>query len=258
MRMLIALLFSCLSCHGAFFQPWTDNGELLVTNHASINRITNDITISYWCTKLAGSAGGRTIGKQGGPTPGQFDIKDSGTSKMDWASDNKAGGSTLWRSTASFNNTNVLTFWAITFTYTDTNSIRVYSNGVSMAGSWINTPTNSAGTDGSFEMYIGSAVSGGRWLGYYSEVAIWNSVLASSQIDLLYRSRLKGIQKQINGSTLRAYYPLDSWPDGKQHAAATTYPDRAAFERFSARIRVDAAHNAYGMAEKVCSYQPNE
>jgi len=256
MKTLITFLFGCLSCHGAFFQPWTDNGELIDTNHTSINIITNDITITLWSAKFAGSAGGRMISKP--HQTGQFDFKDGGAGTVDWAVDNKAGGSALWRSTAVFNKTNVLTFWAVTFTYTDTNSIRIYSNGVVMTGSWINTPTNSAGTDGSFHMYIGSTSAGGRWLGYYSEVAVWNSILSPSQIQLIYNSRMKGVQKQINGSTLRAYLPLDTWPDSKQLVTATIYPDRAAFQYFPARILIDNAHNAFGMAERVCSYQPNE
>lgn len=268
MKVLIVLLISVVSCQAAFFNPWTDNGELEVTNHVPVKLCTNDITICLWTTKIAASpGGGRMIANQGGGTPQQFDFKDSGggLKKMDFGSDNKQGGSTLWRSTAGFDNTNVLTFWAFTLTYTDTNSLKIYSNGIVMAGSWINTPTNSAGTSGS-RMFIGSDNTGNRWLGYYSEVAIWNTILSKQHLELIYKSHIKGLPKMVRPDVLKAYYPLDTYPDGIQHVAGaassgrwTRYPDRGSYGPYVAALRQDTpTHNAYGMAERICSYPPNE
>src|SRR5438876_608333 len=86
------IVFGFKACaFGAFFQPFSDNGELTQVNRASINQCTNNISISYWCTMLASTVGGgRTISRGS-----QFDNKSTvGVGAgVDFDCDDHAGGS---------------------------------------------------------------------------------------------------------------------------------------------------------------------
>lgn len=254
----LTLIFTLMSstCIAAVNFPWTDNSELEIPSHDAITSCTNDISISYWLTKNPFDDGATILEK-----PSQFKIRDSGGGLkfVDFIVDNKLGGDALWRSTNSWATTNVWTMFTFTFRYTDTNSLRCYINGNNFGGVWINTPTNAAGNSNSSSMFIGANSIGGHWIGKCSEVAIWNSLLTQPQVKLLYDSKIKGIQKQVNVSTLKLYHPVDALPNALPASASTRWQDRSDFESAQAKSRnITGAHDTTGEAERVCSYQPNE
>lgn len=264
------------------FSP-SDNA-LTMTNSPGLS-ITNQITICIWTARRAVAAG---LDGQGGilskghnsasPPEEQFFFggahggsvsntlefhfyRRNSSLLSQWRTANDvyiAGGETR------------TDFLALTYDYSDSTSTRVYVNGVISSGTWVaNDPGSTGPTNNNvynFEVGYGRSSSnpcggGNRWLGYYSELAIWDTILTFSQLELIRKSKVKGIHKQINPSSLKLYLPLDSAPNGVSlialgSAGTQEFPDR---QNFGPRAQVCAnGIQPIGRGERVCSYQPNE
>lgn len=278
-KLLLAL---CLVTNTAFCAMFTTAGNdhtiSMLSNPGLV--ITNEITICMWVSRIAGSSpSGGMIGKDallspranytfregsgGGPTNVlDFFYMEYGTSLL-----------SQWRTADNaYVDDVVLHFVALTYNYADSNSVKVYVNGALKTGAWIaNIPTGRGPTnDGSGVALTigqggnndGTGCSGGqRWLGYYSEVAIWNSILRLDQLELIRNSKVKGIQKQINTDTLKLYLPIDSVPDNvtmisQGSVGASEFPDRKNFGPKA--YRCAGATHPIGRGEIICSYPPNE
>lgn len=261
MRITLILLFALLNCHGAIFAPARNNSQLSVDSHYEIDSITNVITICFWFGRDAASSGAFTgwiVGKGAG---GQYGIKqDNGAATIDWDIDSHTGAEALWRTTSSVTTTNKTQFFALTFTYPDTNSIKLYIDGVSFSGTWINLPTNAAGVSNNIAFNIGAAsIASSRATGYYSDCALWGSILTFSQLELIRKSHVKGMVKQLSPSALRLYMPLDGFAAGLVADSRTVFPDRGPFVPFSGyQPNPGSGGNVTGMPERICSYPPNE
>ncbi len=242
--------------------------------------ITDRITICMWQARLTNSdQQGGMISKANASQVQYFFGEGSGggaTNNIEF-SYNEYGLPNVvsqWRTADNaYISDNAVDFMAVTYNYADSNSVRIYVNGTLQSGTWVaNIPTGRGPTNVNIldlEVGTGRDISNpcsgaNAWKGYYSEVAVWNSVLTFDQLELIRKSKVKGIQKQINSSTLRLYLPLDNLADGLiaikvGTTGATEWPDRQNFGPFARRCNVGGASDQpIGRAEVVCSYQPNE
>lgn len=278
MKTISLLCLFVASVNGAVYTTDTSNDYLSAASFSTLN-ITNQITMCLWISRNTNSSplGGIIAkGLQTGPAACQYNWGESSgggitnTLEFFFTENNKAVLSQWRTADNAYVNDNVLTFIAMTFDYADSSSIKMYVNGSSISGSWVaNTPTGVGPTNfngNHLQMGMGRITTdpcggGNRWTGYYSEIAIWSNVLTFGQLELIRKSKVKGIQKQINSSGLRLYLSLDSVPDNVQlipqgSAGASEFPDRQTYGPKA--YRCASAHQPIGRGESICSYQPNE
>jgi len=85
--------------------------------------------------------------------------------------------------------------------------------------------------DSTADLSIGSINSGdtcaGSKIQYFNgqitEVAIWNTALSATDIEILYKSKIKGMPLQIKPANLVAYWPMNSGRDGTSADGDTIY-----------------------------------
>ena len=76
--------------------------------------------------------------------------------------------------------------------------------------------------------FAASAVPDRYFAGILSDIALWSAVLSATDIAILSKSRVKGIQRQIVPSSLVSYWPLDQFSDGATATGASTLLDTSA------------------------------
>lgn len=263
MKSLIFLLLSCSFGWAAFSSDdGANTGIIAKSANDALNLSTNEITISIWATRYAKSSGGGRLVTCGG----LFNVLETaGTANnMDWLSDSKkgTGNTSLWRTTNPFDSTNVWNLFQVTYTYSNTNSMSYYTNRINMVGTWLQDPTNAAGTytaGNKLAVGVDQSDSVARWLGQFTELAVWNKILNSQQLDMLYRSKVKGIAKQIEPSFLRCYYSLDQTPFGvPMTAGKNSQPNYGTFTTANLAHALTGTTRPMGTGESLHSYQPNE
>lgn len=262
MIMVAVSLLLSLHCDGAIFSPDPANTTLRtsLTGSDSLD-ITNNITFCMWHSQAPINPLGEVFFSKTGT---QFSIQD-GARKLDLTYNglgSPPAATEHWRSTANYATTNNIKFLALTFTFGTGSSIAFYSNMILVAGSWIGGDGNRLGSNYNSEAWIGGfGAGGGRYPGYYSEVYVWNSILTRQQLDLIYKSRVKGIGLQISPSTLKLYAPLDNSPNGvnvyTSSQQTNLFVDRSGNKCHFNWVDAGTTDPA-GMAERICSYQPNE
>jgi len=265
MKTLLVLLLSLVGSFGAIDFIANDNTQLTMPTHPSYGtRCTTNITISFWATKREN---GNNQGSLLGPTQTQLFLKYSNDANdaMDWCLDTwrNDGGVSQWRTSTAHKATNYWIHYIITYTFLDTNSMRLYTNGVSFPGVWINLPTNHLGSNIVGATLWGIAGNGGnnagRMLGMMSEIAIWSKILNRSQIDSLRTSRIKGYCKMIEPDSLQLYLPLDGTPcDINVNGRLNSQPDRSFMKSIFARFPLTGSTFPIGKGERVLSYYPNQ
>ena len=254
--MVVVLMLFALHCNGAVYCP--DNASSILNGPSSSTlSFTNSITVMFRHTIGVSNTGGNYISRQATP----FRLKTSGVApqQFDFVYTDFAGANHQWRTTAESYNVQGHNLTACTFTYGTGSSFLLYTNGIVQGGSWIAGDGNVLATNSvSLVQMWGHGAGAGGQIGYYSDFAVWNSILSQQQIDLIRKSKVKGIQLQINPSTLKMWIPLDGWPDGKVVPAAASALD--IFRDRSGNDNHFDSTGAFptGMAERVCSYQPNE
>lgn len=263
--LLAVLMLFALHCDGAIFLPDRANTDLTAgaINSGSLTFITNALTICMWHSQ-ANAPGGDVIFRKLGT---QFGIQD-GIGPLDFiynGLNSPPDPTQHWRSTANYKTTNNIKFLALTFTFGTGSSMTVYSNMLSVGGSWISGTTgNVIGSNYVTTTVIGGGGLGpGRFPGYYSEVYIWNSILTRQQLELIYKSRIKGIGLQISPATLKLYCALDGSPNAtpvipsSSNAGKNLFVDRSGN---GCHFQWDdvGTTDPQGMAERICSYYPNE
>lgn len=116
--------------------------------------------------------------------------------------------------------------------YVSTSSSNVPLFYINNSLSSLNTATSPTGvvdTDNAASLFIGSQNGGSEtFQGQISEVAIWNTSLNTVELDLLSRSRLRGIPLQIRPANLISYWPLDEAAEGAVAATSEMFRDRSA------------------------------
>lgn len=258
MKFLFVLLLGICSASGAFYvsNPVTDS--LNMTDNPMISSPTNHITIAIWLSKTTNQIGtfeGTFISKGGTGFEGPYNAGQGFTNRLKFAFKSTASAfNTAWGTGDNgYTARDRIDFMVFSYTYTNTNSMRLYLNGSSLSVSILSTPTNVPPAADADPLRIGRESTGRGWGGYYSELAIWQDYLTVGQIELLRTSKIKGIALQVNPSTLKLYMPLDTIPDRVAVPASRPYVDRRNFGPF-----VTALGTSLGMAERICSYQPNE
>ncbi len=128
------------------------------------------------------------------------------------------GGSTWTRITGSKALTNNVPV-VLTATYNKNSRSSLYINGVE--DSYITAPnSNISGTTG-WDFTIGGEAlrtndiiySGTSFYGLVEEYYVWATCLSAEEVMLL-ASKIRGIGRSIQASSLYLYYPLDDFPDG--------------------------------------------
>jgi Concanavalin A-like lectin/glucanases superfamily len=264
MKTLLVLLLSLMSSFGALNFHAYNNTQLTMPTHPSYGTMcTTNITISWWATKREN---GNNQGAFLGPVQTQLLIKHSGDANdaVDWCLDTwrNDGGVSQWRTSTAHKATNYWIHYVLTYTFLDTNSMRLYTNGVSFPGVWINFPTNHLGSNivgAALWGIAGSGGSAGRWQGKMSEIAIWSKILNKSQIDTLRTSRIKGYCRMVEPAFLQMYFPLDGTPcdinaDGRFNAQ----PDRSFMKAIFASQPATGVTFPIGTGEQIHSYYPNQ
>lgn len=278
MKYISILCLFCLSARaGVYTTDPSDHFLTMVSNQGIV--ITNQITICVWLSRTAASSsigGILSKGLQIGLATCNYNLGESSgggvtnTLEFFYHEYNTASLSQWRTGDNAYTVDNALNFLAFTYNFADSNSVKMYLNGTSISGSWVaNVPTGRGPTNlNTADVEVGQGQNssipcggGARWTGYFSEVGIWNSVLTLDQLELIRKSKIKGIHKQINGSTLKLYLPLDSVPDSvllipQATANASEFPDRQNYGP-KARRCAGATH-PIGRGESVCSYYPNE
>lgn len=272
---LLFILILCLRASGAIFtlENAAENFLSMASNEGL--NTTNEVTICLWTDRYSGSAVGGQIISKGNHLAGprdQYSFGNSTTNGFDfYYYEYNTSLLSQWRSTNdAYIDTREVDFIALTYNYADSSSIKIYVNGDLKGGSWIaNTPTGRGPTNiNSNQLDIGQGNvnsnpcgGGTRWQGYYSELALWSVVLTPTQLEMIRKSKMKGIQRQVRPDALRMYLQLDSVPDKVllipvTGAGASRFPDRQIFGPFA--YRCDTGTDPHGAAERVCSYPPNE
>lgn len=161
------------------------------------------------------------------------------------------GNSVIAYDGAGVHTLSIGTWYNIILTYDSSAGLAGYVNGVS------------DGTDAADgNLLVRTAIlavgndfnTGGRLLtGKVSEVAIWGTVISASDIELLSKSKVKGMPYQISPSNLLLYAPLDDFSDGTAlNTDAGGYVDRSG--NGNDGQGVDADNDSTNIAEEVLSY----
>jgi len=214
MKILLLILFSAISCDGAYL--FTISGELFgCTTSDSLNAATNTqtITVAGWATMRANIQSGSVIHCKGfvaNNGTGLWTIENEG-GQIGFQYDNPQNTAHLWLSTASiYTDTWTPVHVVFTFNYGTGSSMKCYVNGISIAGTWTAGNGNSAAIVNTDGLSISRRnVAAKYWSGDISEISMWDVVLNQNQINTLYNSRVKGICKQIRPDHLKLYMPLD-------------------------------------------------
>lgn len=131
---------------------------------------------------------------------------------------------------------------AVTWTgANDPTTIHIYINGVESASYPVSTTGTSPADNSTSTIRIGdSENSDGSFNGYIEEVALWNTVVAESDISLL-SSGARGIPKLVSIANLKAYWPMNDKADGSS-ADGDTILDHSSIGRNG--TGVDGANNS--------------
>ncbi len=156
-------------------------------------------------------------------------------------------------SVAIYSNSNVLnenTWHHVVYVQSSSAGVTLYVDGQNAggdAGKGANVPQNG------LPVYIGidEDLSSYPFDGTINEVAIWDTVLSATDIEILYKSKIKGMPLQIKPDNLVAYWPLDDICDGCDLAGAT-FLDRKGTNNGTG---YDAnASGGQGKGEEILSY----
>ncbi len=260
MFIFLLLVLHCTQTRGAMYSFDTANTDLrsAIATSTNIANLTNQITIMLWHTQAPSDPVlGRGYFSRGTSLIG---LQDSGNSKVDFVYTDSVATEHLFRSTPNYKDTNVLKHLAFTIQYGTGSSAKLYRNGTNMGGAWAAGTGNTLPFNTPNFMTIGGSRNAGdqRQIGYYSEVAIWSNILSEFQINLIYKSRMKGIVKQINPRALMMYIPLDGFPDTVPINVTNSMRDRVLYGNVHFSPPTTGVSKPNGMCERVCSYQPNE
>ena len=130
----------------------------------------------------------------------------------------------LYRCTA--NNAFSLSAWEhllVTWdgTITDATTIKIYVGGVE-ATYGISQNGSGSYDDSADDFLVGNnTIFDSTFDGIISEVVVWDVVITATEIELLGKSRVKGMPLQIQSSGLVLYLPLDDCSDGDSGDAVT-------------------------------------
>lgn len=257
--LLLALLFPASA---ALYLPDPSSGTISLANTAELQAMTNQLTICLWLSKdtnRAGSTENTFISKTSVGLGGQFTAGYFGTNKLgfSWTHAGGAFNSAWGTGNNGYTARDQIDFFALSYTFANTNTMQWSINGSPLTVGWIQIPTNKPPAGDTAPLRMGTEDTGRRWTGYYSEVAVWSSILTAGELDLLYRSKVKRMALQISPSTLMVYLPLDGVPLG---IAASTlikqFPNYRVFGQSAIAVGTTTVPRGFG--ERICSYPPNE
>lgn len=92
--------------------------------------------------------------------------------------------------------------------------------------------------------------------GVLSELAIWTSVLSTSEILALAKGKIKGLPLQIQPSNLKAYFPLNDFSENIGATGTGTVRDLSATGATGTPGFGAGGSSPLGVAEQILSYQP--
>ena len=213
MKTFIFLFLFCIDCFSAvYFDKVDDN--IIVLKSSSLNNLSA-LTISVWIKPYSdGELNlGYIIDKSNSDVSGwRFRLQDNAGAggspneigfRVDWTTD-------LIRYTNPITTFNVWQNIIVTWDGSSTASnVHIYRDGVEAT---YKTTTDATGTrvdDSGNDFVIGSKANDvGSYEGLISELSEWNEVLSNDEIQLLAKSKIKGMPKQIRPSALKIYLPL--------------------------------------------------
>jgi len=260
---------------GVHYFDNTDS-QTYMTSYSDISLLTNKMSFCFWLSKEVPAAGGTGYCfSKGTSAIQQWTIGFDRTNGLTFFFHQRgSAGLSQWQTSAGvFNRTNTLDFHAFSYNFEDNTSVKWYINGVAAhgTGAWVTAAPTNGPTNSTLSMHLGVGFmssdpcgGGPRWTGYYSEVSVWNTILTFEEFELIRKSHVKGMPKQVRTSNLKCYLPLDSLPNNlsgieEGQVNATEYPERALWGRnFMRDCAGTGASDPRGAGERVCSYYPNE
>lgn len=258
MKALLIWLTVCATAYGAAYIKTPNTDSLSVSSNPQLISLTNNITIAIWLSKdtnFVGTFENTFISKGGAGFESQFNAGYFFTNRVRFGFLSAAAvvNSTWGTANNGYVARDKIDFFVFSYTFSNTNSMRLLINGVNQSVAWIQTMTNvPPGTD-SGALTIGRESTGRRWTGYYSELALWDTILTFDETEKIRKSQIKGMPLQVRPENLMLYLPLDTIPDTQTIPAQKVYPDRRHYGPGAL-----GAGTPIGRAERVCSYQPNE
>lgn len=264
-NLLAFILFWSITAHAAY-QSLPTGGDEMIEIPGGVKNIdssTNFITISMW--NYLTSPPNNNVhdlickGRSNDANKVLFHVRwRTNFYQFRYASPN--GSFHEWKTDGTYS-TNVLRHIAITFQYGTGSSIRFYSNGVSVSGSWVTGNGDSPGLTNDQSFCTGGVpISNSPFKGILNDVAVWYSILNLHQIQNLAWSNVKRMPLHFNPESIIVYYPLDDWARfGNKGEPANGEPFiDMGFQRYTPRMAHAATPDVIMKHEYFLSYPPNE
>lgn len=264
MRTLLILLLSL----GVARADWFGDGNInIFTSDNSLtntmNILSNNITFTVW-VKIRNTGTGLEQ-KNVFISKGRLDftatcpylLRISG-SKLQFNYTDGSGGLHTYQTSSTIIWTNVLRFVALTYTYTNAASMQMYIDGLPVTGSWTAGNGNSNCRPNAEQFSLSGptaqASGGGFIMGEEGPVALWKTNLTSTQIKMLYDSKVHGLPYMIEPKECVMYMNWDQSRFGVGMDAGSRNADRSQF-----RQHMPATSGSIeNRGNRIFSFIPNE
>jgi hypothetical protein len=256
MKILLAILvFAKVSFGGVILNDSQFYGTIDTTLYDAV-ATSQKISLSARCVLSSGTAAGADLFAKGfeyNNSLGLWDIQYTGAAAgLDFVYGN--GTAHLWRTTDAIVAGQLLQV-IVTFAYGTGSSLVLYTNGVSMSGTWVAGDGSQAAIAQTEQVFIGAAgfTPLRYWQGMASDCAVWNTVLNFRQLGILQSSHVKRVEIQIATASLLGYWPCDE--------GSTVAIDYSQYRNKSCCVYRGGGSSNPPISdgiERVCSYPPNE
>lgn len=134
-------------------------------------------------------------------------------------------------------------------------NFKIYVNGSETSYVFNQDGSGVAEDNSSFTFKVGGDSNAARTFdGFISELAVWNTILTSSEISLLASSRTRYIPLQVRPSSLVTYLPLDEVSQGVSVSVSNIIRDRSSYGNNGSSQFGTGGANPVGSADQVLSY----
>lgn len=251
MRTLLAVILACIGMRASASKNFANEVMAVASNNSQ--NFTNQVTMSCWLYRFANA---NTI--QGICAKGRTDFTQPAlyifyfnANKLVFTFANPDGTWYNWTTTATYPQTNTPIHVACEYQYSLTNTMKVFVNGVSVAGAWDTGAAAKVGLVNANDFQLGIVNTTLNGISArFSEFAIWNAYLTDAQIANL-AAGVKRVPLQYPEG-LVAYYPMD---DGKEPLASNPGVN---IVDYSPTHQNTAAGAGIAISEQFQSYPPNE
>jgi hypothetical protein len=271
MRILLALLLSVVAAKADWFGTGNLNTYFCGPNMTnSMNVLSNSITIAVWLrirdtgTGLEQKNVFFSKGRLDFTASCNYLLRISG-SKFEFDYTDQVGGLHTYQSSSTIIWTNRLRFVALTFTYgTAGSSMQMYLDGAPISGSWTSGNGNSNSLPNQHEFSLSGptaqVVGGGILMGEQGPVMAWRTNLSSTQIQMLYKTRVAGLPYVIYPQHCVLNIDWSNIRYGQDMESSQRIPSRVPWGQFvsNAIPRFGQSSSGNPLGSQLMSFWPNE